>query len=122
MRIKLTLIKISKRYRQHCLKSRDPVISAHAAIRSPLDAKEFAKNILRNCINIDFKLVPEAVKVYRDSLKKYRPSDRAITLIDEEMNDIATFKHDLRFFEAVNQLKKELGIDVSKLTSNKPRI
>ena len=122
MRIKLTLIRISKSYRQRCLKSRDPVISAHAAIRSPLGAKEFARSILRNCIDIEFKLVPEAVKVYGDSLKKYRLSDRAISLINEEMNDITTFKQDLRFFEAVKQLKKELGIDVKKLPSDKPRI
>jgi hypothetical protein len=88
----------------------DPVVRAHAAIRSYSSASELAKKILRDCLDAGYNFNKEAIAVYRDHLNKTGSIKELADRLDTELDMIVMPKEDRELSDAVYNLKKELGI------------
>ena len=110
MSIKLTLIRRGFGLTYFQKIKFDPVLRAHATVRSYSSVAELAKKILRDCLDARYNFNQDAIAVYRDHLSKTGLIKKLADQLDTELDTLVMPKEDRDYSDAVYRLKKELGI------------
>jgi len=99
-------------------KSRDPVVRAHAAVAlfaaNRMSLLRLGKSVVRDCINKDKQIDPEAVAVYRNCFARFPLSELEADQLKTSIEVEVVERDDVVFAVQVTLLRKQLIIHSSK--------